>query len=253
MTQCNFKDEIAVMRKIKLDIDEIVESETIEDFDRIVVPVVYNDYGDEDDFIIMDYLSGNTCFEIDEPEKQYYVRLLLKFAMCSSYMFEYTHTDLHPGNLICINDNGVLKLGVIDYGMFLKINDCKVKSALSRISDLLINSTDKNKDFTFFVKDLLDPIPDISLYTPEQRVVVNSILESLFTDLLNGKLTELLIRKYKSRLDNIIPGLSKNKFDVDIIKLLLSFTMINSTILSMTNDQQFIYETQKKIILEIYS
>jgi predicted unusual protein kinase regulating ubiquinone biosynthesis (AarF/ABC1/UbiB family) len=253
MTQCNFKDEIAVMRKIKFDIDELVESETIDDFDKIVVPVVYNHHDDEDDFIIMDYLSGNTCFELNETEKQYYVCLLLKFAMCSSYMFEYTHTDLHPGNLICMNDNGVLKLGVIDYGMFLKINDCKVKSALSRISDLLINSRDKNKDFTFFVKDLLDPIPDITLYTTEQRVIVNSILESLFTDLLNGKLTELLIRKYKSRLDTIIPGLSKNKFDVDIVKLLMSFTMINSTILSMTNDQQFIYETQKKIIIEIYS
>jgi hypothetical protein len=152
-----------------------------------------------------------------------------------------------------MNDEGTLKLGIIDFGMFLKIGDSNVKMALSRVSDILLNSNDKHKDFIFYVKDLLNPAPDISLYTSEQRIRLNIIIENLFTDLLKGRLTELTIRKYKSKIDTIVPGLSKNHFDVDVVKILLAFTMINSTILSLTGDTEFIYETQKKIIMEIYS
>ena len=252
MTQCDFNNEIDVMRTTKEEVGDFSENNTISDLDKIIIPNVYNLEGD-DEFIIMDHLSGTTCFVVDEDQKQQYVRLLLKFALCSNYLFRYMHTDLHPGNLICMNDDGKLKLGIIDFGMFLKIGDSNVKMALSRVSDILLNSNDKHKDFIFYVKDLLNPAPDISLYTSEQRIKLNSIIENLFTDLLKGKLTELTIRKYKSKIDTIVPGLSKNHFDVDVVKILLAFTMINSTILSLTGDTEFIYETQKKIIMEIYS
>ena len=252
MTQCDFNNEIEVMRTIKEEVDNFSENNTITDLDKIIIPDVYNLPGD-DEFIIMDYLSGTTCFEVDENQKRQYVRILLKFALCSNYLFQYMHTDLHPGNLICMKEDGMLKLGIIDFGMFLKIGDSNVKLALSRVSDILLNSNDKHKDFIFYVKDLLNPAPDISLYTSEQRTRLNVIIENLFTDLLKGKLTELTIRKYKSKIDTIVPGLSKNHFDVDVVKILLAFTMINSTILSLTSDTEFIYETQKKTIMEIYS
>lgn len=252
MTQCDFNNEIEVMRTTKEEVGDFSENNTISDLDKIIIPDVYNLEGD-DDFIIMDHLSGTTCFVVDDNEKHQYVRLLLKFALCSNYLFRYMHTDLHPGNLICMKDEGTLKLGIIDFGMFLKIGDSNVKMALSRVSDILLNSNDKHKDFIFYVKDLLNPAPDISLYTSEQRIRLNIIIENLFTDLLKGRLTELTIRKYKSKIDTIVPGLSKNHFDVDVVKILLAFTMINSTILSLTGDTEFIYETQKKIIMEIYS
>ena len=252
LTQCDFKNEIEVMRTTKEEVDNFSENNTISDLDKIIIPDVYNLPGDYE-FIIMDYLSGTTCFVVDDKHKEQYVRLLLKFALCSNYLFQYMHTDLHPGNLICMKEDGTLKLGIIDFGMFLKIGDSNVKLALSRVSDILLNSTDKHKDFIFYVKDLLSPAPDISLYTLEQRTRLNVIIENLFTDLLKGKLTELTIRKYKSKIDTIVPGLSKNHFDVDVVKILLAFTMINSTILSLTSDTDFIYETQKKTIMEIYS
>ena len=252
MTQCDFNNEIEVMRTTKEEVGDFSENNTISDLDKIIIPDVYNLEGD-DDFIIMDYLSGSTCFVVDENQKQQFVRLLLKFALCSNYLFRYMHTDLHPGNLICMNDNGTLKLGIIDFGMSLNIGDSNIKLALSRVSDILLNSNDKQKDFIFYVKDLLNPAPDISLYTSEQRIRLNIIIENLFTDLLKGRLTELTIRKYKSKIDTIVPGLSKNHFDVDVVKILLAFTMINSTILTLTGDTEFIYETQKKIIMEIYS
>ena len=252
MTQCDFNNEIEVMRTTKEEVDNFSENNTISDLDKIIIPDVYNLPGD-DEFIIMDYLSGSTCFVVDDNQKQQYVRLLLKFALCSNYLFQYMHTDLHPGNLICMKEDGTLKLGIIDFGMFLKIGDSNVKLALSRVSDILLNSTDKHKDFIFYVKDLLNPAPDISLYTSEQRTRLNIIIENLFTDLLKGRLTELTIRKYKAKIDTIVPGLSKNHFDVDVVKILLAFTMINSTILSLTSDTEFIYETQKKTIMEIYS
>ena len=252
MTQCDFNNEIEVMRTTKEEIGDFSENNTIADLDKIIIPDVYNLEGD-DEYIIMDYLSGSTCFVVDDNQKDQYVRLLLKFALCSNYLFRYMHTDLHPGNLICMKDDGTLKLGIIDFGMSLNIGDSNIKLALSRVSDILLNSNDKHKDFIFYVKDLLNPAPDISLYTSEQRIRLNIIIENLFTDLLKGRLTELTIRKYKSKIDTIVPGLSKNHFDVDVVKILLAFTMINSTILSLTGDTEFIYETQKKIIMEIYS
>ena len=196
MTQCDFNNEIEVMRTTKAEVGDFSENNTSSDLDKIIIPDVYNLEVD-DDFIIMDYLSGSTCFVVDENQKQQFVRLLLKFALCSNYLFRYMHTDLHPGNLICMNDNGTLKLGIIDFGMSLNIGDSNIKLALSRVSDILLNSNDKHKDFIFYVKDLLNPAPDISLYTSEQRIRLNIIIENLFTDLLKGRLTELTIRKYK--------------------------------------------------------
>jgi predicted unusual protein kinase regulating ubiquinone biosynthesis (AarF/ABC1/UbiB family) len=125
--QTDFNQEIKNMKLLK---------EKYKNLKYIKIPDVF-DFKDKiiDDkyknkFIIMEYIKGYNISTLPEEYYETYAKLVLKFAFASVFNFGITHGDLHSGNIIFIkdtnsntNDKDKFLLGLIDFGILLKINE----------------------------------------------------------------------------------------------------------------------------------
>jgi predicted unusual protein kinase regulating ubiquinone biosynthesis (AarF/ABC1/UbiB family) len=219
MTQCNFADEIGAIRQYK---EEIETYSHITHVDKIVVPEVYNK-PDESRFIVMEFLDGRNLFYVAEEDKEAYGKIVATLCFIQTVLFDIHHTDLHPGNLIFM-DNG--KVGVVDYGMFTHTSQ-KVKSA---VFNIMKTSHTNSNDYLTHVLQLFDPVPDSSHLTPEQYDVMNGLGKQCYIHLINGTLTEVIVHSLVKQAKEICPSYAGSKIDFEMIKLIMSQTMNKSTV-----------------------
>ena len=248
VSQCNFEQEINAMKRAKRETQQTAEIHKIKGLDKIVIPSVYNNDG-EFRFIVTEFLNGTSCFEAINTYETLYT--LSSFVLTSIFMNSNFHTDLHPGNIICM-DNG--QLGIIDFGMTVELTS-KMKSGFMGVIQILmgnINNNDKTADYLSCFTQMVEPPLDISLFTIAERDTVNAILSELFTNLFCGKLTEYEIQIYLKRIFNASKKSADYKISLDCFKMLLGFTMYNATVFSLTNDTNTINEIQTDIFVDVF-
>ena len=102
------------------------------DVKNICIPNVYSYFTEANtNAIVMDYIEGERIENICEEDKDEYSKILSKFNIKSVFYDSIYHADLHSGNIIFMkepldtntntNNNRVLKIGVIDYGIIGKL------------------------------------------------------------------------------------------------------------------------------------
>ena len=151
--------------------DFINESENIQLFSEnfkndknLIIPNVYVDYTKiNSNIIIMDYIDGKYLNELEEHELNEYFKYFVKFIVKSIFVKNIFHSDLHQGNILFtkkVNSHNkiVYKIGIIDFGMILKLNVDEVNFAylwlMGIYSDQFHNLIDfirniNNKDLIF--------------------------------------------------------------------------------------------------------
>ena len=109
LLQTDFKNEIKNMHKM---------IENFKNIDYIIVPTPFEKYTEtNDNIIVMNYLEGNKITDICNKDKDNYAILLAKFGIKCLLYDRFVHSDLHSGNILFINDNDKLKLGILDFGV----------------------------------------------------------------------------------------------------------------------------------------
>lgn len=231
MTQCNFKDEIYAMMEFKRELDEFVELGTITNFDKIVVPSVYNKR-DDSEYMIMDFVTGKSIFDLGEDEKQIAAEMLLTIGMAQMPLLNINHTDLHPGNMLYTNDN---KLAIFDFGMHVKMTPQIKESMFEFVRIESLSTTDKN--YMNALKYWFSPVIDLSNYTRQQMNDANKVCEKYVDKIFTGHLDERGFNEFQKKIGDCMPGLlTKSRFDIEIIKIALSNTMCNSTVYSLIDN-----------------
>lgn len=87
-----------------------------ENTDYVVIPIVYEEFTlINNKIIVMDYLNGKNLYEIPEEDKELYLEQIVKFSFKSILFNKSFHCDLHPGNIIFLDNPKTL--GIIDYGI----------------------------------------------------------------------------------------------------------------------------------------
>jgi predicted unusual protein kinase regulating ubiquinone biosynthesis (AarF/ABC1/UbiB family) len=249
MTQCHFKDEIYAMTEFKKELQDFVDLGTITHFDKITVPLVYNK-PDDDKYMIMEFVTGKSIFDINVDEKQIVAEIILTIGISQLPLFNINHTDLHPGNMMFTNDG---KLAIFDFGMFVKMRPI-IKESFFEF--MRIESTkDTNKEYINTFKLWLEPIPDLSKYTKQQIDDVNKVCEYYIGKIFSGHLDERGINEFKKKADESLPGLLTNsRLDIEIIKIILSNTMCNSTVYSLVdNAGPLQVKVKERLCKEIFS
>jgi ubiquinone biosynthesis protein len=153
------------------------------DFKNIVIPKTYSEFSNSE-ILTMDFLEGISLNKLNSQESDSIKKQLLNFCEFfneSLYNFNIIHSDLHPGNVIFMND----KIGIIDFGLIKKINSNDTllmyywfiglqsknyKKFLNIIFNKLTNKINENKDipdisneFVIILKALLnEKIPSVS-------------------------------------------------------------------------------------------
>lgn len=246
LLQCNFEHEINAMRVTQNDIDNhplILKN--------ICIPKVYNKPEDIKDtnFIIMEYFDGVFSNDLkDQNEKTQYLEELLKYATLMGWFFTYYHTDIHCGNVIYMKDEDILKVGIIDFGMVVKLSEHS-KEGLRYIGDIhngVVTQEYCYKCINYIVKDRID----YETISTEQKTFLNDALKEIVLKIGNGTFDEkhllLFIDEYSSFLKKDII------VDLEMFLVLISANMVNSTIRVLAGyDNKIIDSTFNKIMLEL--
>lgn len=246
ISQCDFDIEINTMKQMKREITNTYETHKIKSLEKIVVPQVFNlETENKNQFIIMEYLEGETCFEVSNKYDSLFT--LTTFVYTNIFLISLLHTDLHPGNIICMADGNI---GIIDFGMSVVITQ-PMKLGFVGIAQILMID-DFKADYLKCFTHMVEPHLDISILTVEEHTKINSILADLFINLFHGKLTEYDIQMYLKKIFNSSKKVTNYKISIDCFKMLLGFTMYNASVFSLTKDTNTIKEIQTKILEEIF-
>jgi predicted unusual protein kinase regulating ubiquinone biosynthesis (AarF/ABC1/UbiB family) len=249
LTQCEFKDELYAMRTMKKELEEYSEMGTIPYIDRIVVPSVYNVNG-ETEYIVMEFLDGVSSFDVKQEDEREYLHMLclcLAFPLVSIIQ----HTDLHPGNLIFMNVNGVKKLGMIDFGMFV-VNTPKIQCGLFHLSNLAIHKRDLSYNYVQHFSVMYEPEIEWQKMNESQYNKLNQLAKQMIDDIISGNLTETHVRNMFKKVQKVL-GDVVIKINIDAVKILLGNTMVCATLFSLTNDLAVISEIQHQVVKDIMS
>jgi len=149
--------------------------------DYVEIPFVYEEFTiSNNKIIVMDYLDGRKLDNLEDEEKNEYLEQLVNFSFKSILFNRTFHCDLHPGNIIFLDNPK--RLGIIDYGIIgeitkeeqeniynffneifknknydegsrILINNC---SKVVNIDKIIISNTDTIEKISSLTRDLVD-------------------------------------------------------------------------------------------------
>jgi len=210
--QCDFDQEIQNMR------------EAIEDYaelDFIQIPAVHNHGDKRTNYILMDRIEGSHTMPAHKTEEEclhylYQFCLFNSFGMLSNAI---QHTDLHSGNVL-FTDTG---LGIIDFGMALRVSDETHDIVLSIADIIRDGSRVADMDYVETFKHLFDPVLTKEEIT--DPVEFRNVCEAVMLPLVNSvDIDELRIQDHLEHLSSVLDReLHLNR---ELYKILLSMTMM---------------------------
>jgi len=218
LSQCIFDDEITTMKQMRDD---------CRDTPKFIIPKVLNKKETDTDFIVMDFLEGTDCFSVREEDKITYGTEFFRFTWHCLFITKYTHMDLHPGNLICMNDG---RIGIIDFGMKQEMNHKLRTSLITMITTGVERERNPNKklDVLRMMADNFEPRLSIELLTPDQYELLNNECIDVFHATYTGDLDESKFNLGIQKLKNT----TKQKtvcFNADIFHMLMGLSMSQAT------------------------
>lgn len=152
--------------------------------DYIEIPLVYEEFTKNNNkIIVMDYLEGKKLNEIEEDDKDNYLEQLVNFSFKSILFNRTFHCDLHPGNIIFLDNPK--RLGIIDYGIIGDITKEEQANIYNFFSEIF-----KNKNYEEGSKILINTCSKVinqDTYIKYNEDTVKK-LAKLTNDLVNDKL-----------------------------------------------------------------
>ena len=152
--------------------------------DYIEIPYVYEEFTKNNNkIIVMDYLDGKKLNEIEEEDKDNYLEQLVKFSFKSILFNRTFHCDLHPGNIIFLDNPK--RLGIIDYGIIGNITKKEQENIYNFFNEIF-----KNKNYEEGSKILIDNCSEVINEDTYVKYNENTVkkLAKLTNDLVNDKL-----------------------------------------------------------------
>jgi predicted unusual protein kinase regulating ubiquinone biosynthesis (AarF/ABC1/UbiB family) len=90
----------------------------------IIIPKVYPEITQKySNVIMMEYLEGTPLHQIPSEDYDFFAKQVFKFGIVTTYYHGFTHSDLHAGNILFIKNVNSYKLGILDFGMILSIDN----------------------------------------------------------------------------------------------------------------------------------
>jgi ubiquinone biosynthesis protein len=172
-------------------LDFILEIENMKIFyennkhtDYIEIPYVYEEFTKNNNkIIVMDYLDGKKLNEIEEEDKDNYLEQLVNFSFKSILFNRTFHCDLHPGNIIFLDNPK--RLGIIDYGIIGEITKEEQENIYKFFNEIF-----KNKNYKEGSKILINTCSKVindDTYVKYNEDTIQKLAE-LTNNLVNDKI-----------------------------------------------------------------
>jgi len=204
--------------------------------EHIKIPRVYWQYTTKN-VLVMEYMHGTKLsdLKLDKVDRRKIAELLIEAAMKQIYEHGVFHADLHPGNILIINND---KISLLDFGIVGVLSQEMRKHGLNLFISLV------NHDSEEVIKTLLK-IGIAGKQTNMSRF--KNDIENILNEWYDQNLqTDYITRVMYSLIYTCVNH--KIKVPVDIILYAKSFLTAEGTCRSLVHDFNFISESQPHMI-----
>ena len=184
LSQVNFHTEVENILKMY---DNFQKTNTT----IIKIPVVFKEFTDEfDNIIVMERIVGRKLEELPMNDvKDQYCMILAKGLIKTVFLDGFYHCDLHPGNVLFIeNEDGLfprLQVAILDFGIMSNINTHDQELSFNMFRNVL--ARDSKEIAKNFVDGFIEPC-DKRISPPSyDNADICKTLEGLLSDILKDK------------------------------------------------------------------
>jgi predicted unusual protein kinase regulating ubiquinone biosynthesis (AarF/ABC1/UbiB family) len=191
--------------------------------------------------IVMEYIQGQHISKVDETDYEQFAKLVVKYGLVSSFVNGFGHGDLHAGNILFIKNSGIdnneYKLGLIDFGIVLEIDENIRYKFLDIFSDF---HTKKSIDIS---KDLLscfvEPKKVFEELPLEHKTSITNIISDIIENIIHNSksINQSKIFEFIVNFNNYLNANDLKKyglyFNDDFIKMQMGISMAQGVCLSL--------------------
>ena len=184
LSQVNFHTEVENILKMY---DNFQKTNTT----IIKIPVVFKEFTDEfDNIIVMERIVGRKLEELPMNDvKDQYCMILAKGLIKTVFLDGFYHCDMHPGNVLFIENEGGLfprlQVAILDFGIMSNINTRDQELSFNMFRSVLArNSKEIAKNF---VDGFIEPCDNRISQPSYDHADICKTLEVLISDILKDK------------------------------------------------------------------
>lgn len=203
----------SLLNQINFDVELYNLKQSAKNFknvDNIIIPTVYEEFTNlNNKMIVMDYIAGDHLIDVKQENKNDYSKLVSQYGLKCFLFDNLYHADLHSGNILFLNEDGVNKIAILDFGIMGKLT----KEEQNIYFQLIVAIT--NQDVNGATEIIID-----NLIEPKELVANMSIdnfkeIEACFHDIILTSVKEKssISLKEISKLSKIL-----NKFDLFFVR-----------------------------------
>lgn len=185
LSQVNFHTEVENISKMY---DNFQKTNTT----IIKIPLVFKEFTDDfDNIIVMERIVGRKLEELPMNDvKDQYCMILAKGLIKSVFLDGFYHCDLHPGNVLFIeNEDGIfprLQVAILDFGIMSNINTHDQEISFNMFRNVL--ARDSKEIAKNFVDGFIEPCDNRTTTQPSyDNADICKTLEGLLSDILKDK------------------------------------------------------------------
>lgn len=183
----------------------------------IVIPNVYEEYTRlNENIIVMDYIEGQHINRISNDDKEEYALKFSKFGLKCILFDGIFHGDLHPGNILFMKEDNILKLGIIDYGIIGKLDDYVKEHFFSFFSNIF------EKDFINATRNLLEFLTEPMNHFNHLN---ENVKENIISDISKIINDSMIVHKSLRPKDVIYINILLNKYNLQLSKIFCKIEM----------------------------
>ena len=203
----------SLLNQINFDIelDNLKQSaQNFKNIDNIVIPTVYEEFTKlNNKMIVMDYIAGDHLIHVKQKNKNDYSKLVSQYGLKCFLFDNLYHADLHSGNILFLNDNGINKIAILDFGIMGNLTKEEQNIYFNLI--VAITNRDVNAATEIIIDNLIEPKELVANITDENLEEI----ETCFHDIISTSVKEKssISLKEISKLSKIL-----NKFDLFFVR-----------------------------------
>ena len=147
-----------------------------------IIPIVYPDFTKlNSNMIVMDFIDGQTLYDVDKDDTKFYSKLITKFGIKNILFNRLYHADLHPGNILFIKTpENEHKIGILDFGIMGEL----AKDEQDEFYQFMIVLFSENVDYKAVIEMLLKYYIEPQERIQELKVKEKAIIDKEITNII---------------------------------------------------------------------
>jgi len=229
---------------IKLQTNFAQEVENIQRFRKICeklnyvkIPQVHEEITAKyPNLILMEYVKGNTLYNLEKYDYELYATQLLKFVFFTTFLNGVSHGDLHIGNMLFLEE----KICILDFGIIYEFGE--TRNALFDIFTDLCSTPPEIIAKKILLSGLIEPFAVIKTLPAEHLSELLKIITTFVNNTIHvdKRLHQINIYKFVTELNEYINLKQIQGFKIkassDLVKFQILFGMMHGVILTLCGD-----------------